>query len=83
MTLTIELPKDLEAALEAQARAQGITAGGYVQRVLQKALSEENGQKLKATKSAYGILAQYGPGPSEQDIDENRREMFRVAEDAP
>lgn len=31
---------------------------------------------LKPKKSAYGLLAKYGPGPTEQEIDENRREMF-------
>ena len=28
-------------------------------------------------KSLYGLWANYAPGPSEQEIDENRREMFR------
>ena len=28
-------------------------------------------------KSAFGLLSQYGPGPSEQEIDESRREVFR------
>ena len=28
-------------------------------------------------KSGYGLLSKYGPGPSEKEIDENRREMFR------
>jgi hypothetical protein len=38
----------------------------------------------QAKKSAYGLLAQYGPGPSEEDIDDNRRDMFRgFAEDGP
>ena len=34
------------------------------------------GQPLKPKKSAYGLLAQYGPSPTEEEIDENRREMF-------
>ncbi len=33
-------------------------------------------QPLKQKKSAYGLLARYGPGPTEQEIDENRRDMF-------
>ncbi|MBV9679031.1 MAG: hypothetical protein JO185_22025 [Acidobacteriaceae bacterium] len=82
MNLTIELPDDLGAALNEQAQAQGVSAVGFVRRVLQQALTEEKGQPLKPKKSAYGILAQYGPGPSEEEIDENRREMFRgFAED--
>lgn len=28
-------------------------------------------------KSAHGLLAPYGPGPSAEEIDENRRDMFR------
>jgi hypothetical protein len=33
-------------------------------------------------QSMHGLLAEYGPGPSEKEIDENRREMFRrFAED--
>jgi len=31
-------------------------------------------QPLKPKKSAYGLLAKYGP--TEEEIDENRREMF-------
>jgi hypothetical protein len=30
----------------------------------------------KPLKSAYGILAKYGPAPSEEDIAEVRREMW-------
>ena len=98
MTLNIELPDHLEAALLAHVQAHGISADGYVQRLLQEALADElqdglleayereqkERRSLKPKKSAYGILAQYGPGPSEQEIDENRREMFRgFAEDVP
>ena len=77
MHLTIELPDDLAAALQTQAQAQGISPVGLVQNVLQHALAAEKKQPQKPKKSAYGILAQYGPGPSEEDIDENRRDMFR------
>jgi hypothetical protein len=41
-------------------------------------------QPLKPCKSAYGLWAKYGPGPSEEEIDENRREMlWGFAEDHP
>jgi hypothetical protein len=33
----------------------------------------------KPLKSARGILAKYGPGPSAEEIDENRRDMLRWA----
>ncbi len=32
-------------------------------------------QSRKPKKSAYGLLAKY-PGPTAEEIDENRREMF-------
>ncbi|MFN0106856.1 MAG: hypothetical protein ACKV2U_32785 [Bryobacteraceae bacterium] len=41
-------------------------------------------QGLKPKKSAYGPLAKYGSGSSAEEIDENRKEMFRgFAEDTP
>ena len=85
MTLTIEVSDALEAVLKAQAQAQGVTAASYARRILEEALfKREAGQTFKPKKSAYGLLAKYGPGPSEEDIDENRRDMFRgFAEDIP
>ncbi|MGI8743829.1 MAG: hypothetical protein ACR2NN_14895 [Bryobacteraceae bacterium] len=44
---------------------------------MEAALSQATGQKLKPRKSAYGLLAKYGPGLSEEEIDKNRRDMFR------
>jgi len=79
MTLNIELPDDLGAAVKAQAQAQGISPDRYVSRVLENTL----GAKLDPQKSGppfetgYGMLAKYGPAPSAEEIDENRREMFR------
>ncbi len=84
MTLTIELPKDLEAALEARARERGFSPAIYARRVLVEALAPRSEQAPKPKKSAYGLLAKYGPGPSEKEIDQNRKEMFRgFAEDVP
>lgn len=39
MTLTIELPDNLQAALKAQANAQGVSEEGYVRRVLERDLA--------------------------------------------
>ena len=84
MTVTIELPDELGAALQAQAQAQGVSVAGFTRHVLEQAIRPRAGQKLKPKKSAYGLLAKYGPGPSDEEIDENRREMFRgFAEDLP
>lgn len=82
MTVTIELPDELGAALKAQ--AQGVSVAGFTRRALEEAVQRGGRQNLKPKKSAYGLLAQYGPGPSEEEIDESRREMFRgFAQDAP
>jgi hypothetical protein len=55
-----------------------------VREALDKILADEAAQPTKPKKSAYGLLAQYGPGPTEEEIDENRREMFRgFGEDLP
>jgi plasmid stability protein len=84
MNLTIELPDDLEAALKAKALAHGVSLAGFTRQVLEEAVKPTEGQKLRPKKSAYGLLAEYGPGPSEEEIDENRREMFRgFAQDVP
>jgi len=79
MNLNIEIPDALEAALNAKAHAEGVTVASYARDVLLQALSEP---AKKPKKSAYGLLAKYGPGPSAEEIDESRREMFRgFAED--
>jgi len=84
MNLTIELPDELEAALKAKAMAQGVSLAGFTRHVLEEAVKPVEGQKLRPKKSGYGLLAKYGPGPSEEEIDENRREMFRgFAQDIP
>lgn len=69
----IELSDQQAAALKARAAAQGLTLEAW----LRKLAGEEVGAKLKPKKSAHGLLAQYGPGPSAQEVDENRRDMFR------
>jgi hypothetical protein len=84
MNLTIDLPDELGAALKAKALAQGVSLAGFTLQVLEEAVKPAEGQELKPKKSGYGLLAKYGPGPSEEEIDENRREMFRgFAQDVP
>jgi hypothetical protein len=77
MNLIIELPEDLEVALKAKAQAQGVSLAGFARHVLEEAAKPAVAQELKPKKSGYGLLAKYGPGPSDEEIDENRREMFR------
>ncbi len=82
MNLNIEIPDALGAALEAKAHEQGVTVSGYAREVLEKALCAS--PKASPKKSAWGLLSKYGPGPTTEEIDENRREMFRgFAEDLP
>ena len=68
----IQLPDEQAAALKAKAAAQGFSLEGWF-----KKLAEEEMRGAKPLKSAYGLLAEYGPAPSAEKIDENRRDMFR------
>jgi len=86
MNVTIDLSEQNAAALEAQARAAHMPTERYLTKIVERALHHQRGhgareqmeeQPLKPKKSAYGLLAKYGPGPTEEEIDENRREMFR------
>jgi hypothetical protein len=75
MTLTIEIPEERVAALKAKAAAQGLTLEDWLQKLADQGAEVE--QSHKPFKSGYGLLAKYGPAPSAEEIDENRREMFR------
>jgi len=84
MTVTIELPDELEGALKAQAQAQGVSVASFTRSVLEEALIPK-GLECKPRpplKTGRGMWAKYGPAPSAEEIDENRRDMFRgFAED--
>ena len=73
----IEIPENLVAALNAKATSEGVSASMYARQVLERDLSVQPEQLAKPKKSAYGLLAKHGPGPTTEEIDENRREMFR------
>ncbi len=79
MHLTIELPDELGAALQAKAEAQGVTPDRFISRVLESSLSPENeaAKGEQPFETDYGIWAKYGPAPSADEIDANRREMLR------
>jgi hypothetical protein len=84
MTLTIQLPEKLEAALKAQANARGVSAAGYVREILERdlAASVENQTSGSPFKTGRGLFAKYGSAPSAEEIDANRAEMFQhFAED--
>jgi len=83
MSILLSLEPQEEAQLRALAQAEGIPPEVFARELLHRVLAGKTapestaGQQLKPRKSAYGLLAPYGPGPSEEEIDENRREMLR------
>jgi len=84
MTITLPLEPQEEARLMAAAQAKGLSPDAFVREALDKILAEAAAAPAKPKKSAYGLLAKYGPGPTEEEINENRREMFRgFGEDLP
>ena len=75
MSGSVEVSNEQLAALKAKAAAQGLTLQDWL---LKLALEEpEAAQPGQPFKSGYGMLAKYGKAPSAEEIDENRREMFR------
>jgi hypothetical protein len=75
----IEIPDDQAAALKALAAAQGLSLSAWLGK-----LAEESPSSVprKPLKTGRGMLAKYGPAPSAEEIDENRKDMFRgFAED--
>ena len=82
MSILLSLEPQEEARLRALAQAEGISPEVFARELLHRLLAGKTapessaGQPLKPRKSAYGLLAQYGPGPSEEEIDESRREML-------
>jgi len=76
--MVIELSEDMERVLTARARILGIPAEAYILDVLKRDLTGGAAPtSLKSFKTSYGILAKYGPAPSAEEIDENRRDMFK------
>ena len=77
--MLIELPETLEPALKAQADAHGVSVAVYVREVVERELAPAQEAEPAAApfKTGYGVLAKYGPAPSEEEIDANRAEMFR------
>ena len=72
MTL-IEIPDEQATALKWKAAKQGLSLEAW----LRKLAEVEAGIQPKPLKSAYGLLAEFGPAPSAEEIDENRRDMLR------
>ena len=77
MTIHLPLEPQKQAKLDALAHAKGISADELVREAIDKILDAAPDQHVVPKRSLYGLLAKYGPGPSAEEIDENRREMFR------
>ena len=86
MNVTIDLSEQNAAVLEAQAKAAHMPPESYLSEIVARALGSQHhgetpepsaGEPGTPKKSAYGLLAKYGPGPTQEEIDENRRDMFR------
>jgi len=79
MNLNIEIPDEFAPALKAKAEAHGVSPDRFASSVLQGILTAEVEQQPTGQpfETGYGMWAKYGPGPSAEEIDENRREMFR------
>ena len=73
MTL-IELPDSQAAALKAKAALQGLTLKAWLGKLAEEAQPDAPGKPLK---TGCGMLAKYGSAPSAEEIDENRKDMFR------
>ena len=73
MTLT-ELPDDQAAVLKAKAALQGLTLNAWLGKLAEEAQPDT---PAKPFKNCRGMLAKYGPAPSAEEIDENRKDMFR------
>ena len=77
MNLTLSLTPAEEEKLRAKARALGTTIEQMVREAIEPILASVPEAILAAPpprKSLLGIWSQYGPGPSEEEIDQNRAE---------
>ncbi len=79
MTVMLELSPEKEAALKVEAQTRGLTVQEWLSQVVENALTREPQKEArrKPLKTGWGTLAQYGQAPSQEEIIENRREMFR------
>lgn len=76
MRLTIELMPEQAAQLVALAQARGMSTEQFVRQALWSLVPGENNPIKPPKRSLYGVLAESGPVPPAEEIDEARREMF-------
>jgi hypothetical protein len=78
MSVSLLLSDAEEAVLRARARAEGTTAEEIVRNAIAPLLADDGASiaGLPQPTSLLGLWKEFGPGPSEEEIDENRAEMF-------
>jgi hypothetical protein len=69
----IEISDEKAASLKAKAAAQGLTLKAWLEKLAEE--SDFDGPR-RPLETGRGMWAKYGPAPSAEEIDENRREMF-------
>ena len=79
MNLNIEIPDEFAPALKAKAEALGVSPDRFASSLLQSSLTVDVEPTLTGQpfETGYGMWEKYGPAPSAEEIDDNRREMFR------
>ena len=76
--MTIEVPEVLEASLKAHAEASGLSPDRYVFNLIERdLLNQPETSSTAPFKSGLGMWKKYGISLSEEEIDENRADMFR------
>ncbi len=73
--MVIEVPTELETALKTEAATLGVPTEIYIQFVLKQASGL--GDARKPLISGLGMWKEYGFNLSEEEIDENRRDMLK------
>ena len=71
----IELSDEQAAALKAKAALQGLTLKAWLGKLAEESPADD--APRKPLKTGRGMLAKYGCAPSAEEIDENRKDMFR------
>jgi hypothetical protein len=69
----IEIPDEQAAALRQKAALQGLSLEDWLARLAEG----DSSPPRQPLKTGYGMFAEYGPAPSAEEIEENRRDMFR------
>jgi hypothetical protein len=71
----IELTDEQANILKARAAADGLTLGAWLDRLAKEYASAS--ASTEPLRTGRGTLSKYGPAPSAEEIDENRRNMVR------